>query len=70
MDAIFAARLMMLELAINFALIIANISIHIRARRLLKSADEIYQEALSYLRQTEDMYEQAKRMHHSDRKAH
>ena len=48
------------EVAINFALIVANISTHIRARRLLNSADAIYREAIAYRTQAERILEDAK----------
>ena len=48
------------EVAINFALIVANISTHIRAKRLLKSADEIWREAIAYRTQAEQILEDAK----------
>ena len=52
-------RLCWAEIAINFALIVANIAIHIRARRLLDSADAIYREALAYRKQAEQALDDA-----------
>ena len=46
MDTIIALRLMWAEIIINGALIVANIATHIKARRLLKSADALWREAM------------------------
>lgn len=63
MEAIWMARMAWAEIAINFALILANISIHLRARRLLKDADLIYQDAMAHRREAEKILEDAKLRH-------
>jgi len=60
MDTIIAIRLMWAEIIINGALILANIATHMRARRLLKSADDIFREAMAYRRQAEQALEDAR----------
>ena len=52
-------RLCWAEIAINGALIIANIAIHLKARRLLDRADAIYREALAYRKQAEQALDDA-----------
>lgn len=61
MADIMLLRLMWTEILINGALIIANISLHIRARRLLKSADEIWREAIAYRQQAQALLDDASR---------
>lgn len=60
MDTIFAIRLLWAEIIINGALILANIATHMRARRLLKSADDMFREAMAYRRQAEQALEDAR----------
>lgn len=59
MDTIFAIRLMWAEIIINGALLIANLAMHIRARRILKVADAIWREAIAYRAQAEKILEEA-----------
>lgn len=52
-------RFLWAEIIINGALIVANIATHIKARQLLKSADDIFREAMAYRRQAEKILEEA-----------
>lgn len=60
MDTIISLRLMWAEIIINGALMIANLAMHIHARRILKEADAIWREAIAYRAQAEKILEDAK----------
>lgn len=52
-------RLLWAEIAINGALIIANVAIHLKARRLLKSADRFWRDAIACREQAQKALEAA-----------
>lgn len=53
-------RLLWAEIAINGALMIANVAIHMKARRLLKSADHFWRDAIACRNEAARILEDAK----------